>query len=80
MQAAKAKTTMTKPVFIDKCVFCGKPEVDHCVFEAIKAPGSCVCAGGEWSDPANIPEVCENHVGDKDRNCVKCEHDYRCHV
>ena len=63
----------------DICTRCGKPESDHCAFEAVDAPKNCVCNVAGWDNPAKIPPVCAKFVGTPGQNCDRCEHDEQCH-
>ena len=58
------------------CANCGRPERDHCKFEAKQMPQGCVCDVETWIF-LEVADICDNYdPGDTDnRYCVKCEHD-----
>jgi hypothetical protein len=62
------------------CIECGRPESEHCVFQAVPFPDGCVChSDGSWQ-LSNIPKVCDQFTKcDDDSVCVRCEHDEACH-
>ena len=60
------------------CKHCGKPESEHCIFEAgPEIPPGCVCDEGTWADKIN--PICEEYQGDGTEYCQRCEHDAACH-
>lgn len=58
------------------CRHCGKPDDEHCWFEAAMPPG-CQCDPGEWGDA--VSDVCPVHQGPAQARCSRCEHDRACH-
>ena len=64
------------------CATCGEEQCQHHEFVALVRPSPhCCCEVREWSDPSNIPPVCDGFEGaDGQANCQKCEHDKECHA
>ena len=65
------------------CPHCLK-EVDPCdLIETYKIPKGCICNPKEWSDPENIPAICDAFepmlYPDHDL-CRHCEHEKECHA
>lgn len=61
------------------CAHCGEERDDHCHFEPIMVPKSCVCDPTEWGDSESVPDVCSTYILGKDGRCDSCEHDKECH-
>ena len=59
------------------CKKCGKPQSEHCVFEAKSMPEGCVCGVRTWGD--TVKPICAKYAGDGNENCYQCEHDKACH-
>lgn len=68
-------------IVIDRCLKCGRPASEHCVFEPLPLPpAGCVCGiDGSWGNPASIPPICGHYEPSPDGNCIACEHDKECH-
>jgi len=66
---------------IDVCSKCGLPKSEHCEFEAIEIPESCVCDIREWGDIYDIPDVCDCFCSSDEYQdiCTRCEHLKDCH-
>ena len=62
-----------------QCATCGKQQCEHHEFVPINRPPNCVCEALEWKDPANLPPICKQYVGNGQTNCQICEHDIACH-
>lgn len=61
---------------ITHCPHCGERREQE-----VKRPDGCICDAKEWSDPYNLPPVCDKFEADYiGGNCTRCEHDYGCHA
>lgn len=65
---------MIKPI----CKHCGRPESEHCIFEALEIPKGCVCDLSTWDE--GIAPICDKYEGDGVEYCRRCEHDKECHM
>lgn len=63
-----------------QCAICGQPEAEHHEFVPVKQPTGCVCEPEGWSNPVDIPPMCDQYDGDGDGVCLRCQHDKGCHA
>lgn len=68
---------------IDVCKKCGRSRSEHCEFEPVVKPDSCVCDVSDWGYPIKINDICDEFV-DHDESeyygCERCGHLRECHV
>lgn len=63
------------------CASCGLSEEAHCVFDPLEMPDECVCDSGSWigCTDGKVTPICEEHQGEGEQYCHRCEHDRECH-
>jgi hypothetical protein len=63
------------------CKICGEKEDEHHSPDWLEIPEGCVCDWREWNyeKMTTLPPVCDEHQGDPNTNCTRCEHDKECH-